>query len=77
MDENKIMSLLNYKRVIIYNAYATKEGFANALVSSLVEQGYKGEIIVKCVPTEFVKQATIDEQREEFGLTVGDILKLI
>lgn len=77
MDENKITELLNYKKVIIYNAYATKEGFANALESRLLELGYKGKVIAKTIPTQFVSQATIDEQRELFGIKIDNIIDLI
>ena len=77
MDNAKIKSLLSYNKIIIYNPYATKEGFANALECELVNLGYKGEVIVKCVPNVFVKQASIDEQREEFGLQIKDIIELV
>ena len=77
MDEEKIKALLNYDKVIIYNPYATKEGFANALENRLVELGYKGNIIVKTVPTVTVGQASIDEQRAEFKLQINDILELL
>lgn len=76
-DQQKARELLSYRKVIIYNAYATKEGFANALEAYLLENGYQGQVVVKAVPTEFVKQATIDEQREEFGLRIDDIIDLI
>lgn len=77
MDENKIKNLLSYDRIIIYDSYATKEGFVNALESRLLELGYKGEVISKCVPTVFVKQASISEQRKEFKLTPEDIIELL
>ena len=76
-DKIKIKELLKYKKVIIYNAYATKEGFANALTADLMSNSYQGEVIIKTVPTEFVKQATIDEQRQEFGLRIDDIIDLL
>ncbi len=76
-DKTKLKDLLHYKKIIIYNAYATKEGFANAIEAELLSLGYKGEVIVKTVPTEFVKQATIDEQREHYHLTVNDIISLL
>ena len=76
-DTNKAKELLNFKKVIIYNAYATKEGFSNALEAFLLEHGYKGELISRCVPNEFVKQATIAEQRKEFGLDIDSIISLI
>ena len=69
--------LMKFKKVIIYNPYATKEGFARALEGMLLEKGYKGEVILKTVPTAFVKHATIEEQREEFGISVKDILKIL
>lgn len=77
MDESKIIELLNYKKIIIYNAYATREGFANALESRLLELGYKGKVITKTIPTQFVGQATIDEQRELFGIKIDNIIDLI
>lgn len=77
MDENKINNLLDYSTIIIYDAYATREGFANSLESKLIELGYKGKVIVKTVPTKFIKQATIQEQRTEFCITPEDIVKLI
>ena len=76
-DLKKVSELLLYKKVIIYNPYATKEGFANALESYLLTNKYHGEVISKTVPTTFVKQATIEEQREEFGLRIDDIIDLI
>lgn len=77
LDENKVKALLQYQKVIIYNPYATKEGFANALEDALVSNGYKGEIIKMTVPNVFVKQATIEEQRRQFNITVDDVLKNI
>ena len=77
MDENKIRQLLSYRKVIIYNPYATKEGFVNALENRLIELGYKGEIVAKAVPTVCVTQASIVEQREQFGLNIKDIIALL
>ena len=77
MDEEKIKKLVSYDKVIIYNPYATREGFANALETRLFELGYKGQVIVKTVPTQTVNQASIEEQRKEFGLLIEDILQLL
>ena len=77
MDEEKIKELVKYDKVIIYNPYATREGFANALESRLIDLGYKGQVIVKAVPTVTVGQASIDEQREEFHLQINDIIELL
>ena len=78
MDEEVIANeIIKYNKVIIYNPYATREGFANAVESRLMELGYKGQVIVKTVPTVTVSQASIDEQREEFHLQINDILELL
>ena len=76
-DLDKANELLSYKKVIIYNPYATKEGFANSLEAYLLDKKYRGEVISKTVPTTFVKQATIEEQRVEFGLAIDVIIDLI
>ena len=73
-DEAKLEGLLSYPKIIIYNAYATKEGFASAVKSYLLDHGYKGEVITKVVPTEFIRHETIEEQREEFGLTIDEVI---
>ena len=72
-----VKDLLDYKEVIIYNPYATKEGFAQVLEAQLLESGYQGKVIIKTVLTEFVKQGTIEEQREEFGIRIDDIIDLL
>lgn len=77
MDEAKIEQLLDYKKIIIYDPYSTKEGFVNALENRLFELGYAGQVIVKTIPTKFIRQATIEEQREEYKLQVKDIIDLL
>ena len=77
LDEEWMNKLLSYDKVIIYDAYATEVGFPQCVSAKLMEKGYKGKVIVKAVPNQFVKHATVNEQKEEFGLLVNDIVKLI
>ena len=77
MDEECIRELLNYKRIIIYDPYGVEAGFATTLSSKLACLSYKGETILKAVPNVFVRHASIEEQREEFGITVKDIINLL
>ncbi|MBR0295354.1 MAG: 1-deoxy-D-xylulose-5-phosphate synthase [Bacilli bacterium] len=77
VDMDKVDSLLAYKNIIIYDAYATENGFARYLESILTEKGYKGNIILKAVPNTYVKQASVDEQREEFSLDLNSIKNCI
>ena len=76
-DENKVQELLNHEKVIIYNPYATKEGFANSLSARLLELGYKGTLKVIAIPDVFVKQASINEQREELGVAIENVIESI
>ena len=78
LDEELISSeLINYQTIIIYDAYATENGFVSYLATHLIENGYKGQIIIKSIPSVYVEHATQKEQLEQFGLDVDSILKLI
>ena len=77
LDEEWIDKLLAYKKVIIYDAYSVVGGFPQALAASLMSKGYKGEVIIKAVPDQFVKHASVNEQKAEFGLLPEDIVKLV
>ena len=77
MDEDKIIELLDYNRIIIYNPYSIKSGFAYSLLNRLNELGYKKEIIIKAVPDKFIEQASVTRQLEKLELTPKDILKIL
>lgn len=72
-----VEELLKYERVIIYDAYSTEVGFANTLVANLVSKGYKGEVIVKAVPNKFINHSTIEEQRNELGISIDKIIDIL
>ena len=69
--------LTKYERVIIYDAYSTEVGFANTLVAKLISKGYKGEIIVKAVPNKFINHSTIEEQRNQLGISIDKIIDIL
>ena len=77
LDDELLKSLLNKKKIIIYDAYSTVNGFIQSVKSRLLDLSYKGEVVSMGVPESFVKQATIQEQREEFKLTIEDVIKNI
>ena len=72
-----VRELVKYDEVIIFDAYATENGFARYLESFLLDNSYKGKVVLKAVPNAFVKQASIEEQRREFGIDVESIIKLV
>ena len=73
IDEDVISSLLNYKDIIIYDIYGTKEGFASYLTTNLISKGYKGNIHIYALENAFYKHGNIYEQLESAKL---DLLSL-
>lgn len=77
MDEGCINELLKYKKVIIYDAYGVESGFAYHLNAKLTKLGYKGDIIIKAVPNEFIHHSSLLEQKTDLGLLPEQIVELI
>lgn len=77
MDEEAIKELMNYSKVVIYDAYAVENGFASLLTTRLYSNGYKGQVIIKSVPDIFVEHASQKEQVAKFKLQPEDILEVI
>lgn len=76
LDLEALKDVMSYKKVIIYDPYSTDKGITEAISSYLMNAGYKGEVISRAVKDDFVKQASIKEQRARYGLLVDDIIKL-
>ena len=76
LDEEALKDVMSYSKVIIYDPYSTDKGLTESVSSYLINHGYKGKVISKAVPNEFIKQATIKEQREKYNLEVKDIIGL-
>jgi 1-deoxy-D-xylulose-5-phosphate synthase len=77
MDEKVIEELLKYEKIIIYDSYATLKGFPSILAARLMKLSYKGEVIIKSIPLEFVPHASIEEQQEQFEISPKDIVGFI
>ena len=65
----------NYSKIIIYDPYSIRNGLSSIVSAYLATNGFKGELVIKCIPYEYIKQATIEEQLKECDLTVEDVLK--
>jgi len=76
LDEN-VTNLLDYDKIVIYDSYSTEVGFANSLVAKLIAAGFKKQIIVKAIPNVFVSHATINEQRDELGISIDKIIDIL
>lgn len=77
ISEEDVKELTSYKKVYIYDSYATKAGFVESLSSSLLENGFKGDIKVFAVPNVFVQHSSIAEQEEQFGVDIPSVLNEI
>ena len=77
LDEKALNLALKYQKIVIYNPYSTRFGLVNEVLGYLLKHGYKGEVIVKCINDEFIKQATIEEQLKDLGLDLDSMMKIL
>lgn len=75
--KSNVEALLKYKRIIIYNPYATKEGFINNLIEMLALYNYRGEISFLAVKEDFIKAASQNEQMHEVKVSLDDLESLL
>lgn len=76
LDKN-IELLKTYSKIVIYDPYSVAEGFANPLIAKLIASGYKGEIITKAIPNEFIGHSTVEEQRNDLGISINNIIDIL
>lgn len=74
MDEEALKQLTSFDRIVIYDPYSTFKGLSEALTAKLSSLGFKGAISVYSIPNEFVKQASVSEQLEQFGLLPSQVI---
>ena len=74
LQKDNLLPLLKYSAILVYDCYGTREGFADSLLSSLLELGYKGKVVVRAIPNVFVSHAKQSEQLSEFGLLPEQII---
>lgn len=77
-DKEMLLDIIKHKypKIIIYDPYSIKNGLSSIVASFLATNGFKGELIIKCIPYVYVKQASIDEQLEELDLKVEKVVTL-
>ncbi|MBR0033747.1 MAG: 1-deoxy-D-xylulose-5-phosphate synthase [Bacilli bacterium] len=75
IDEEALSSLKDYDKIVIYDAYSTQGGLVSLVTLKLSQMKFRGLISAYCVPNVFVKQATITEQLESFGLLPEQIIE--
>jgi len=77
ISNHDIETLSEYKNILIYDSYSIEEGFAESLKSKLVDSLFKGNVITKCIKTEFVKQGSIEDQLKRYSLDIDSMVKTV
>ncbi len=77
IDEEALKEAMENPYIIIVDIMATRIGFVNYIASKLEEYHYKGEVYLKAVKDEFIKQASFKEQLSDNDLDDDKILELI
>ena len=61
-----VEALINkYDEIVIFNQYATENGFNNALINLLIKNGYKGKICSKALSLNFNSHQSIEDGLKE------------
>jgi 1-deoxy-D-xylulose-5-phosphate synthase len=68
---------LDYKNIIIYDAYATKEGFIEPVKLKLYELGYQGNIVTIGLPNVFVKKGSVIQQERRYHVDVESVINKV
>ena len=77
IDVELLKSLLNKKQIVIYDLYGTEEGFASIVKEELNKLSYKGVIKCLCVPSAFIKHASIEEQINSLNISLEDLANIL
>lgn len=70
VPENEVKKLLGYESIVIYDPYATEEGFCQGLLSSLMKMSFKGKVVCLCLKNAFIPFDTISNQLEDSGCSL-------
>ena len=77
IDIDVLKTLTNKKKIVLYDIYGTKEGFASYVLNYLNDLGYKGEVKILTLPNTFVRHGNVLDQVKELGITFDDLRKLL
>ena len=76
LNDKLIDQLVKYEGVFIYDAFGTYEGFAEQIVSALALRGYRGKLLVKAIPNEFVPADSLANQERNCGVDLDSAVDL-
>ena len=74
IDKEMLDELSSYRQIVIYDPYSTQGSLVNLTSSYLLEKQFKGSLKAYFVPNEFVRQGTIKQQLDRYGLSPEQII---
>ena len=74
IDKEMLDELSSYQQIVIYDPYSTQGSLVNLTSSYLLEKHFKGSLKAYFIPNEFVRQGTIQQQLERYGLSPEQII---
>ena len=77
IDVELLKTLLNKKQIVIYDLYGTEEGFASIVKDELNKLLYKGIVRTLCVPSAFIKHASVEEQIASLNISLEDLANIL
>ena len=77
IDIELLKTLLSKKQIVIYDLYGTEEGFASIVKQELDKLSYKGIVKTLCVPSSFIKHASIEEQIASLNISLEDLTNIL
>ena len=75
LDIEMIKEASKYPKIVIYDTQSTLMGFSSLVSQELSKLRYKGEVKILAIADTFVKQASVNEQLEDLGISLKDLEK--
>ena len=78
MDEDLLDEIFNqYKTIISFEDGILSGGFGDAILEYASEKEFKGKIIRKAYPDEFIGHGSVEELEKQIGLDEESILEFL
>ncbi len=77
LDDEALDALAKSENIVIYDPYSTRTGFAESLLSALMEKGSRAKVIVRALPLAFIPHASIKEQLSDASCLVSQLVDLV
>lgn len=77
ISEEIYSNLLKFENIIVYDSYATENGFVESVKNYLFDKHYSGNFISFGIPNVFIQHDTIENQEKRYNVNVNQIFDYI